>query len=73
MSKELIKFIELCLADGVITDYLSYKKTYSGCKVDILLKNGTTRVITNTYLSLKNVLISKKDLKGLGGKEMVAF
>ncbi len=56
-----------------LSSYLSYKKTYSGCKVDILLKNGTTRVITNTYLSLENVLISKKDLKGMGGKEMVAF
>ena len=56
-----------------LSSYLSYKKTYSGCKVDILLKNGTPRVITNTYLSLENILISKKDLKGLGGKEMVAF
>ena len=56
-----------------LSDYLSYKKTYSDCKVDILLKNGKARVIRNTYLSLENVLISKKDLKALGGKEMVAF
>ncbi len=46
-------------------------RKYWNCKVDILLINGTTRVIDNT--SVYDLEISIKDLKTLGGKSNIPF
>ena len=59
-----VESIKITLSD------FKYKK-YWNCKVDILLNNGTTKVIDNTYIY--DLEISNKDLKTLGGKMGVAF
>ena len=59
-----IESIKITLSD------FKYKK-YWNCKVDILLNNGTTKVIDNTYIY--DLELSNKDLKAIGGKGGVAF
>jgi len=59
-----IESVKITLSD------FKYKK-YWACKVDIVLNDGTTRVIDNTYIY--NLELSNKDLKSIGGKGGVAF
>ena len=59
-----IESIKITLSD------FKYKK-YWNCKVDILLNNGTTKVIDNTYIY--DLELTNKDLKAIGGKGGVAF
>ena len=59
-----IESVKITLSD------FKYKK-YWACKVDIVLNDGTTRVIDNTYIY--NLELSNKDLKSIGGKGGVSF
>ena len=59
-----VESVKITLSD------FKYKK-YWACKVDIVLNDGTTRVIDNTYIY--PLELSNKDLKAIGGKGGVAF
>jgi hypothetical protein len=59
-----IESVKITLSD------FKYKK-YWACKVDIVLNDGTTRVIDNTYIY--KLELTNKDLKAIGGKGGVAF
>ena len=56
-----------------ISDMPSYSKEYSDCRVDIYLDNGLVKTISNIYLSLKGVDITKRDLKTIGGSADTPF
>ena len=51
----------------------SYSKEYSDCRVDIYVDNGLVKTISNIYLSLKGVDITKRDLKAIGGSADTPF
>ena len=73
-SKKYSKEFNIQDAESVKITLSGYQyKKYWNCRVEILLNNGITRVIDNTYPAIYELEISNKDLKTLGGKAEVAF
>jgi|TARA_B110000967_G_C18814641_1_gene525487 hypothetical protein len=73
-SKKYSKEFNIQDAESIKITLSGYQyKKYWNCRVEILLNNGITRVIDNTYPAIYELEISNKDLKTLGGKAEVAF
>ena len=72
LSKKYSKEFDVLDVESVKITLSDYRfKKFWNCKVEIILNDGTERVIDNTYVY--DLEISKKELKGLGGQMGVAF